>query len=135
MLASLREQTTQLLSHVELRVAGPDDQESPVPERQAPQMLEARRHPALVGNGAGAGASAGEQPAPPAAGSPPPPPPPTAREAREARELELAAAGGSTVRHATFDAGNPETWTKVGRNALCPCGSGRKYKRCHGKLA
>ena len=139
MLASLREQTTQLLSHVELRVAGPDDQESPVPERQAPQMLETHRDPALVGNGAGAGALAGEQPAPPAAGAgsppPPPPPPPTAREAREARELELAAAGGSTVRHATFDAGNPETWTKVGRNALCPCGSGRKYKRCHGKLA
>jgi len=21
---------------------------------------------------------------------------------------------------------------KVGRNAPCPCGSGRKYKRCHG---
>ena len=23
---------------------------------------------------------------------------------------------------------------KVGRNALCPCGSGKKYKHCHGKL-
>ena len=22
---------------------------------------------------------------------------------------------------------------KVGRNAPCPCGSGRKYKKCHGK--
>jgi preprotein translocase subunit SecA len=22
---------------------------------------------------------------------------------------------------------------KVGRNDPCPCGSGRKYKRCHGK--
>ncbi|MYF90782.1 MAG: preprotein translocase subunit SecA, partial [Gemmatimonadetes bacterium] len=22
---------------------------------------------------------------------------------------------------------------KVGRNAPCPCGSGKKYKRCHGK--
>ena len=21
---------------------------------------------------------------------------------------------------------------KVGRNAQCPCGSGKKYKRCHG---
>ena len=21
---------------------------------------------------------------------------------------------------------------KVGRNDLCPCGSGKKYKRCHG---
>lgn len=24
---------------------------------------------------------------------------------------------------------------KVGRNDVCPCGSGRKYKQCHGKLA
>ena len=23
---------------------------------------------------------------------------------------------------------------KVGRNDLCPCGSGKKYKQCHGKL-
>jgi len=22
---------------------------------------------------------------------------------------------------------------KIGRNAPCPCGSGKKYKRCHGK--
>ena len=22
---------------------------------------------------------------------------------------------------------------KIGRNEKCPCGSGRKYKRCHGK--
>jgi len=24
---------------------------------------------------------------------------------------------------------------KVGRNAPCPCGSGKKYKQCHGKLS
>jgi preprotein translocase subunit SecA len=24
---------------------------------------------------------------------------------------------------------------KVGRNEPCPCGSGKKYKHCHGKLA
>jgi preprotein translocase subunit SecA len=23
---------------------------------------------------------------------------------------------------------------KVGRNDPCPCGSGKKYKHCHGKL-
>ena len=28
--------------------------------------------------------------------------------------------------------GAPEGGTKVGRNTPCPCGSGRKYKRCHG---
>jgi len=24
---------------------------------------------------------------------------------------------------------------KVGRNEPCPCGSGKKYKQCHGKVA
>jgi preprotein translocase subunit SecA len=24
---------------------------------------------------------------------------------------------------------------KVGRNDMCPCGSGKKYKHCHGRLA
>ncbi|MBV8473728.1 MAG: preprotein translocase subunit SecA [Hyphomicrobiales bacterium] len=33
------------------------------------------------------------------------------------------------------DPENPETWGKVGRNELCPCGSGKKYKHCHGTLA
>ena len=34
----------------------------------------------------------------------------------------------------TVDPGNPGTWGKVSRNAPCPCGSGRKYKHCHGKV-
>jgi preprotein translocase subunit SecA len=29
---------------------------------------------------------------------------------------------------------SPESWGKVGRNAPCPCGSGKKYKHCHGRL-
>ena len=29
---------------------------------------------------------------------------------------------------------DPSTWGKVGRNAPCPCGSGKKYKHCHGRL-
>ena len=32
-----------------------------------------------------------------------------------------------------IDPNNPSTWGKVGRNELCPCGSGKKYKNCHGK--
>ncbi len=30
------------------------------------------------------------------------------------------------------DPNDPETWGKVGRNEACPCGSGKKYKHCHG---
>jgi len=29
----------------------------------------------------------------------------------------------------------PEDWTTVGRNDPCPCGSGRKFKKCHGQQA
>ena len=32
-----------------------------------------------------------------------------------------------------IDPNDPSTWGKVGRNDLCPCGSGKKYKHCHGK--
>jgi preprotein translocase subunit SecA len=31
-----------------------------------------------------------------------------------------------------MDAQNPDTWIRTGRNQPCPCGSGRKYKHCHG---
>jgi hypothetical protein len=30
---------------------------------------------------------------------------------------------------------DPSSWGKVGRNDPCPCGSGRKYKQCHGRSA
>lgn len=30
------------------------------------------------------------------------------------------------------DPNDPKTWGKIGRNETCPCGSGKKYKHCHG---
>jgi preprotein translocase subunit SecA len=30
---------------------------------------------------------------------------------------------------------DPSTWGKISRNAPCPCGSGKKYKHCHGAVA
>ena len=35
---------------------------------------------------------------------------------------------------ATLDPNDPTTWGKVARNAPCPCGSGKKYKHCHGAV-
>ncbi len=35
---------------------------------------------------------------------------------------------------AQLDPNNPATWGKVQRNAACPCGSGKKYKHCHGRV-
>jgi preprotein translocase subunit SecA len=33
------------------------------------------------------------------------------------------------------DPNDPASWGKVGRNEDCPCGSGKKYKHCHGRYA
>ena len=33
-----------------------------------------------------------------------------------------------------IDPNDPNTWGKVARNDLCPCGSGKKYKHCHGQI-
>ena len=57
------------------------------------------------------------------------------------RELAKAAAGRDGTparRHSAALARNPRDpagWGKVGRNEPCPCGSGKKYKHCHGKVA
>ena len=32
------------------------------------------------------------------------------------------------------DPNDPRTWGKVSRNAACPCGSGKKFKHCHGAI-
>ena len=32
------------------------------------------------------------------------------------------------------DPNDPSTWGKVSRNSLCPCGSGKKFKHCHGRV-
>jgi preprotein translocase subunit SecA len=61
-------------------------------------------------------------------------------------EMALAVAGAETLaRHgigpnsaAPVPARNPQdptTWGKVGRNEACPCGSGKKFKHCHGRYA
>lgn len=52
--------------------------------------------------------------------------------------------GGGSVQFAAVDAdtevldrnpADPATWGKVGRNEPCPCGSGKKFKHCHGQFA
>ncbi|HEY1095967.1 MAG TPA: preprotein translocase subunit SecA [Alphaproteobacteria bacterium] len=39
------------------------------------------------------------------------------------------------VARKAFDQNDPATWVNTPRNSLCPCGSGKKYKHCHGKMA
>jgi preprotein translocase subunit SecA len=44
------------------------------------------------------------------------------------------AGGNGTVRAAARNPNDPTSWGKVGRNEVCPCGSGKKYKHCHGRF-
>ena len=41
----------------------------------------------------------------------------------------------SVAAQAARDPADPATWGKVSRNEACPCGSGKKYKHCHGQFA
>ncbi len=71
---------------------------------------------------------------------PPPPPQPTLVHAPAppspssgpSRALAVAPAGAVDVLE--IDRSDPSTWGKVPRNAPCPCGSGRKFKQCHGRI-
>ncbi|GAA6139404.1 preprotein translocase subunit SecA [Arenicella sp. 4NH20-0111] len=70
------------------------------------------------------------------------------KEESEVDELERrqqeAAQRDLELQHASASVSEPETeeastfvrqQPKVGRNEACPCGSGKKYKQCHGKLS
>ncbi len=56
-------------------------------------------------------------------------------EAEAVAESNQSIMSGSVPFKREFDEKDPQTWSKVGRNAPCPCGSGKKFKHCHGKLA
>ena len=46
------------------------------------------------------------------------------------------AEGGEASAHAPgFNEADPATWGNPSRNDPCPCGSGEKFKHCHGRLA
>jgi preprotein translocase subunit SecA len=74
-----------------------------------------------------------------------PPPPPPMIESHPApdqfgggdvalAEPPVQAALVQPYRAEQIDPARPETWVATPRNAPCPCGSGKKYKYCHGKV-
>jgi preprotein translocase subunit SecA len=79
----------------------------------------------------------------------PPPPPPmqyqhldpaTGENEYTLAPLSASAATGllaaaSAVDVVDRDPKDPATWGRVGRNEQCPCGSGKKFKHCHGQVA
>ncbi len=104
MLDSLREDVTSKLAQI--RPISPEEQAAMLRQIQARQQAAARpQAPRPVLEPAGAG--------PAAAG---------------------AAAPAPAPRAAGFDEADPASWGDPGRNDPCPCGSGRKFKHCHGRL-
>ncbi|HEX5319680.1 MAG TPA: preprotein translocase subunit SecA [Stellaceae bacterium] len=107
MLVELREQVTSVLSHVELRM-------EPPPEPEPPPFIEGMpREPEE------AMALAGPEPAAPTS-------------ARAGRRGDGASPRRQSSSSPTAEPRAP--WAGTGRNAPCPCGSGRKFKHCHGKI-
>jgi len=61
--------------------------------------------------------------------------PPPARKPGGAPAGKPQQAKGRGPRGPALDPNNPASWGKVARNAPCPCGSGKKFKHCHGTIA
>ncbi len=49
-------------------------------------------------------------------------------------DMKLEPSAKKAKKPPKFNAKKPETWGKVARNDDCPCGSGKKYKHCHGSF-
>ncbi len=86
------------------------------------------------GNGKGGNGQRGAHAAPAGDAAPPVVAPGLQRPQRPSRlqySAPSADAPGQVEQHASTSAAGDQ-FSRVGRNDLCPCGSGRKYKRCHG---
>ena len=111
MLSQLRETVTSRMAHLQIHV---DNPEALSRMEQTPRrMVESRFDPALAGEGMN----------PHAGGMYP------LENGGRSREPIR-----THVKAEDRDPGNPDTWGKVGRNDPCPCGSGKKFKQCHGAL-
>jgi preprotein translocase subunit SecA len=134
MLSRLRRDVTGQLMHVVLTSGAPAelDEFGDLPEMHAhhldpmtgeddfeedaappPRSRQERRAAAKQGSGAVRGAAG------PARGNP----------------KDAGRAAPQRGRSAAVNPGDPSSWGKVARNAPCPCGSGKKFKHCHGAIA
>jgi preprotein translocase subunit SecA len=107
LLDELRFETTRMLFNLRLAPS------APIPAPRPPENIEVRHaDPATGRNTIGDDATAGQAGAGTGARAP----------------------LSSRVAAPAIDPKDPSTWGRVQRNAPCPCGSGKKYKHCHGKV-
>jgi preprotein translocase subunit SecA len=124
MLNNLRETVTSVMCHLELSVDADELAAMEQAEYANQEMHETRWDPAFADNaGQGMHPAAVMQPA----GS----------NVLSAATDPADAPPGWVLHEGLgrwVDPGDPETWGKVPRNAACPCGTGKKFKHCHGKV-
>ncbi|MBT3906348.1 MAG: preprotein translocase subunit SecA [Rhodospirillaceae bacterium] len=106
MLENLRETVTQTLAHIELQVEPTEEDLYPQSDQE---MMETREDPAFQNLDS------------------------TPEQLSDDRPL--AAPMRSREAANVLDPDDASTWGRVSRNQTCPCGSGKKYKHCHGKLS
>jgi preprotein translocase subunit SecA len=116
---NLREAVTAQLMRIEIMAAPPPEQQpSPLPVMAAHKLdpTSGEDEMALAQAGAETLARHGIGAAPPAA-------------ATSGVTTAMARAAPAPARNPK----DPTSWGKVGRNESCPCGSGKKFKHCHGR--
>jgi preprotein translocase subunit SecA len=119
---SLREAVTAQLMRVEIQATPPEQQPAPLPVMAAhkldPTTGEDEMALAVAGGETLARHGIGAMPAP---------------------GIGAALAGAAPARAPNVlqapvrNPQDPQSWGKVGRNEVCPCGSGKKFKHCHGR--
>ncbi len=107
MLEEMKERVTMLLARVEI---GQEPQIAQ-PPRGPMQMIESHPDPAM--------AMAVAEPAYEMAGG--------------AEAMQPVRVTAAPMRAERIDPNDPNTWRTTPRNAPCPCGSGKKFKHCHGR--
>jgi preprotein translocase subunit SecA len=118
LLDGLREDVTQKLATI--RPLSPEEQQAMVQ-----RLIEQQRRLQPAGTAAAVAAAAGAAPAAAPAQAAP----------ADAGAAVAVAEPVATAPREGFDETDVTTWGNPGRNDACPCGSGQKFKHCHGKLA
>ncbi len=110
----LRRDVTRMLMHIQVRAP-----EESIPQRRVIPMTETHVN---ASTGANEMAGSGE----------------LSQGGNGATRRTRASAGIGTMtgraNTSNIDPNNPDTWGRVPRNAPCPCGTGQKYKHCHGAI-
>jgi preprotein translocase subunit SecA len=109
---TLREMVTGQLMRVEIQSSPPPQQPAPLP------AMQAYKADPVTGEDELALATAGAE-----------------TLARHGIGPNISGSAGMAVRPQERNPADPTSWGKVGRNEVCPCGSGKKFKHCHGRFA